>query len=143
MPLDIKALAESWFKPRLEDCREAFPRAVQRKLAEFSARGMATSPPAYGAVENLAHQEVDRCGQIFLTGYKEAFTADSDPISPATLEQVKGGLDALLSSESVRVLRRSSTSATCVNHLRLRMRLNCALGRSRSSSQNLIYLLRS
>jgi hypothetical protein len=102
---DIKTLAEDWFKPRLEECREAFPRAVQRKLAEFAARGTARSPVAYVAVENLASQEVERCGQLFLAGYKEAFAAVSDPISPAILDQIKAGLDALLSFESARVLK--------------------------------------
>jgi hypothetical protein len=102
---DIKTLAENWVKPRLEECRLAFPRGVQAKLAEFAARGTAISPVAYAAVEKLAYQEVERCGQLFLSGYKEAFAAVSDPISAATLDQMKAGLDALLSSESARVLK--------------------------------------
>lgn len=102
---DIKTLAESSFKPRLEECRVAFPRAVQAKLAEFAARGTARSPVAYAAVENLAYQEVERCGQLFLAGYKEAFAAVSNPIRPAMLKQVKRDLDALLSCESARVLK--------------------------------------
>jgi len=102
---DIKALAENWFNPRLEESRARFPRAVQAKLAEFAARGTATSPPAYAAVEGLAFDEVERSGQVFLAGYKQAFAAVSHPISPATVEQIKGDLDALLASESVRVLK--------------------------------------
>lgn len=102
---DIKTLAESWFKPRLEESRVAFPRAVQGKLGEFAARGTVRSPVAYGAVENLAAQEVERCGELFLAGYKKAFAAVSNRISPAMLGQVKRDLDALLSSESARVLK--------------------------------------
>jgi hypothetical protein len=102
---EIKALAENWFKPRLEECREAFPRAVQAKLGELTKRGTATSPVAYAAVENLACQEVERCGQLFLTGYKEAFAAVSNLIRPAMLKQVKCDLDALLSCESARALK--------------------------------------
>jgi hypothetical protein len=101
----IKALAEHWFEPRLEECRVTFPRAVQHKLGEASSRGMAHSPPTYGTVEILAEKEVERCGQIFLNGYKQAFTAVSNPIRSATLTQVKRDLGALLSSESDRVLR--------------------------------------
>jgi hypothetical protein len=102
---DIKTLAEKWFKPRLEECREAFPRAVQRKLAEFAARGTVRSPVAYVAVENLASQEIERSGELFLAGYKKAFEAVSNRISPAILGQIKRDLDALLSSESARVLK--------------------------------------
>ena len=103
--MNIKALAENWFKPRLEDCRVAFPRAVQAKLGEFAKRGTVRSPVAYVAVENLASQEVERCGQIFLDGYKKAFAAVSNSITPAMLGQVKRDLDALLSYESARVLK--------------------------------------
>lgn len=102
---DIKTLAEKWFKPQLEECREAFPRAVQRKLAEFAKRGTVRSPVAYVAVENLASQEIEHSGELFLAAYKEAFAAVSDPISPAMLGQVKRDLDALLSSESARVFK--------------------------------------
>jgi hypothetical protein len=105
VPNNIKAFAENWFKPRLEESRARFPQAVQAKLAEFAARGTAISPPAHAAVEGLAFAEVERTGQLFLAGYKEAFAAVSHPISPATLEQIKADLDALLSSESVRVLK--------------------------------------
>jgi hypothetical protein len=66
---------------------------------------MATSPPAFGAVENLAHQEVERCGQLFLDGYKEAFAAVSNRVSPTVLKQVKRDLDDLLASESGRVIK--------------------------------------
>lgn len=104
-PTDIKALAENWFGPRLEECRIKFPNIVQAKLGQFAARGTATSPPAYGAVEELAYQEVERCGLIFLKGYKEALATVSDLISPATVAQIKRDLDALLSSESERVVR--------------------------------------
>jgi len=104
-PNDIKALAENWSTPRLEECRLRFPNIVQGKLGQFAARGTAISPPAYAAVEELAYQEVERCGLIFLTGYKEALAAVSDPISPATVAQIKGNLDALLSSESERVIQ--------------------------------------
>jgi hypothetical protein len=102
---DIRALAENWSKPQLEECRLDFPRAVQRKLGEFVARGTAHSPPAYGAVEGLAEKEVERCGQIFLAGYKHAFAAVSHPISSSQVAQVKHDLDALLSSESDRVIK--------------------------------------
>jgi hypothetical protein len=101
----IKTLARNWFDPRLEECRTAFPRAVQHKLGEASFRGTLHSPPTYGAVEILAEKEVEHCGQIFFEGYKQAFTAVSNPIRSATLAQVKRDLEALLSSESDRVLK--------------------------------------
>jgi hypothetical protein len=104
-PPKVKALAESWFEPQLEECRVAFPRAVQRKLGDAASRGMAHSPPTYGAVEILAEKEVERCGQIFLAGYKQAFAAVSNPIRSAAVVQVKRDLEALLSSESDRVLK--------------------------------------
>jgi hypothetical protein len=104
-PNDVKALAENWSGPRLEECRVRFPNIVQAKLGQFAARGTVISPPAYAAVEELAYQEVERCGLIFLTGYKEALATVSDPISPATVAQIKRDLDALLSSESERVIR--------------------------------------
>ncbi len=102
---DIRALAENWFKPQLEEYRSDFPRAVQRKLGEFAARGTLRSPPTYGAVEILAEKEVERCGQTFLAGYKHAFAAVSHPISSGQPAQVKRDLDALLSSESDRALK--------------------------------------
>ncbi len=102
---DIRALAENWFKPQLEEYRSDFPRAVQRKLGEFAARGTLRSPPTYGAVEILAEKEVERCGQTFLAGYKHAFAAVSHPISSGQPAQVKRDLDALLSSESDRVIK--------------------------------------
>ncbi len=101
----VKTLAEDWFEPQLEECRIAFPRAVQRKLGDAARRGMAHSPPTYGEVEILAEKEVERCGQIFLAGYKQAFEAVSNPIRSATLAQVKRDLDTLLTSESDRVLK--------------------------------------
>jgi hypothetical protein len=104
-PPDIKALAESWYKPQLEERPKAFHRAVQGKLGEFSARGTVRSPVAYYAVETLAQQEVEQYGQIFLTGYKQAFAAVSTPISSGMLAQVKRDLDALLSSEAERSLK--------------------------------------
>jgi hypothetical protein len=66
---------------------------------------MAHSPPTYGAVEILAEKEVECCGQIFLAGYKQAFAAVSNPIRPATVARAKRDLDALLSSESDRVIK--------------------------------------
>jgi hypothetical protein len=102
---DIKALAENWFKPQLEEYRLAFPQAVQRKVGDAVRRGMAHSLPTYVAVEILAEKEVERCGQIFLAGYKQAFAAVSHPISSRQLAQVKRDLDALLSSESDRVIK--------------------------------------
>ena len=57
-PPDIKALAENWYKPQLEERPKAFHRAVQGKLGELSARGMARSPVAYFTAETLAQQEV-------------------------------------------------------------------------------------
>ena len=104
-PPDIKALAENWYKPQLEERPTAFHRAVQGKLGEFSACGTVRSPVAYYAVENLAQQEVERYGQIFLVGYKQAFAAVSTPISSAMLAQVKRDLDDLLSSQAERSLK--------------------------------------
>jgi hypothetical protein len=101
----IKALAENWFKPQLEGCPEAFRETVQRKLGEFVARGTSTSPFVYVAVEKLAEEELEHYGQIFLEGYKQAFAAVSSPIRSATVAQVKHDLNALLSSESDRVLK--------------------------------------
>jgi hypothetical protein len=104
-PPDIKALAENWYKPQLEERPAAFHQAVQRKLGEFSARGTLGSPFVYYAVETLAQQEVEQYGQIFFAGYKQAFAAVSTPISSGMLAQVKRDLDTLLSNEADRSLK--------------------------------------
>lgn len=56
----------------MDERRTNFSRLVQAKLAEFAARGTAHSPPAYGAVEKLAFQEVERLGRMMLEGYQQA-----------------------------------------------------------------------
>jgi hypothetical protein len=87
-PPDIKALAENWYKPQLEERPTAFHRAVQGKLGELSALGMARSPVAYFTAETLAQQEVEQYGQIFFAGSKQAFAAVSTPISSPMLAQM-------------------------------------------------------
>ena len=104
-PPDIKALAENWYKPQLEERPKAFHRAVQGKLGELSARGMARSPVAYFTAETLAQQEVEQYGQILFAGYKQAFAAVSTPIGSAMLAPVKRDLDTLLSNEADRSLK--------------------------------------
>jgi hypothetical protein len=100
---EIKTLAANWYIPRMDERRTNFSRLVQAKLAEFAARGTAHSPPAYGAVEKLAFQEVERLGRMMPEGYQQALSAKSGVVEPPIVLGIKRDLKATLESEAVRI----------------------------------------
>jgi TIR domain len=100
---EVKKLAKNWFDPRLEELRTAFPRAVQSKLGEFSARGLLHSSPTYAAVEILAIDEIERRGRIRTEGYEQALVAGSGTVEPTVVAEIKRDLSLSLEAESIEV----------------------------------------
>ena len=96
---ELKRLAEKRFSPRLGEHRLAFPRAVQAVLGEASNRGMTRSSPTYGAVEELAQNEIEQRGRMMLEGYRQALTASSGPIPQSFVAEIKQDLEAALHRE--------------------------------------------
>jgi TIR domain len=100
---EIERLASSWFNPRLEEQRPAFPRAVQAALGEATSRGMALSPPTYFAVEKLAQQEVEQRGRTMLNGYQQALSATAGIVPQDIVTSIKEAFQTALVAEAKQV----------------------------------------
>jgi hypothetical protein len=103
VPFDqIKALAENWFKPQLEERREGFHRLTQLKLGEITSRGWGPSPSTYAALEKLAYEEIEQRAHLVLEAYKEALTASRERVVPL-MPQIKADVEAVVTEESIHV----------------------------------------
>jgi hypothetical protein len=101
--VELKRLAENWFRPRLDDRIAAFHKAIQRKLGEFTARGWTASPHMYGAVEILAGEEIQLRGNTILEGYTKALTVTGSAVTHELQSEIQRELKALITTESQKV----------------------------------------